>query len=89
MIKITYPPLLIPYKSMHTWSASTLESKRCMDLPEATNGPLDRDSTDGTDGSGLLLSDGGGGELPDGGAGCVGETEHGEDGDGMECNVWK
>lgn len=56
-----------------------------MDPPEATNGALDGDSTDGTDGSGLLPSDGGGGELPDGGAGCVGETEHGEDGDEMEC----
>lgn len=52
---------------------------------EATNGALDGDSTDGTDGSGLFPSDGGGGELPDGGAGYVGETEHGDDGDEMEC----
>lgn len=56
-----------------------------MDSPEATNGALDGDSTDGTDGSGLFPSDGGGGELPDGGAGCVGETEHGDDGDEMGC----
>lgn len=56
-----------------------------MDSPEATNGALDGDSTDGTDGRGLFPSDGAGGELPDGGAGCVGETEHGDAGDEMEC----